>query len=214
MEKKRLFLLCNSTHDLVGNFYKIYSKENIDSALKNWNAKDVLGHILFWMNHCGNKIYHIKKGLPFNAVDANKANDENYIKYKNLNIGKIFEDINNVIFNCINVIDMYTEKELLDKTLPTGYNFEMWRYIAMDMYIHPIKHLLHYYLKMENYNEFINIISYSYNSFMEYSNNDINVYNFFDFYENSSMRKEQFIMLKNTNKENELIKNIIELNII
>jgi len=61
MEKQKLILLCGDTHNLVGKFYANYSKENIDSTLTNWNAKDVLGHILFWMNHCGNKIYHIKK---------------------------------------------------------------------------------------------------------------------------------------------------------
>ena len=212
MKKQKLILLCDSTHDLIGKFYKNYFQENINSSLTNWNAKDVLGHILFWMNHCGNKIYHIKKGLPFKAVDAYKANDENYVKNKEQKIEKIFEDINNVIFNCTNVIDMYTENELLDKTLPTGYDFEMWRYIAMDMYIHPIKHLLHYYLKTENYNEFINVILHSNNNFMEYSNNDMNVYNFYDFYEDSKKRKEQFFKLKDINKENDLIDNLIEIN--
>jgi hypothetical protein len=214
MEKQKLILLCNHTHDWVGNFYKYYSKENIDSTLSNWNAKDVLGHILFWMNHCGNKIYHIKKGLPFEMVDAYKENDKNYLKNKIIKIDKIFEDINNVIFNCINVIDMYTEKELLDKTLSTGYSFEMWRYIAMDMHIHPIKHLLHYYLKLENHNEFDNIITHSLNDFMEYSNNDINVYNFQEFYDDCNEREKQFIKLKSTNKNNGIIKEIIEINII
>jgi hypothetical protein len=187
MEKQKLILLNNNTRDFIEKFYSYYSKENIGSSFLDWNAKDVMGHILFWMKHCGNKIYCIKNGLPFEMVDANKVNNEIYFKNKTVKIDALFEEINEVIINCINVINMYAEDELSDKTLPTGYNFEMWRYIAMDMYIHPTKHLLHYYFKTDNHNEFKDMITHSFNNFMEYSNNDLTVFNFFDFYEDIAL---------------------------
>jgi hypothetical protein len=148
------------------------------------------------MDCCGDKIYHIKKGLQFEFVDANKANEESYIQNKNTNMDIIFEKINNVIYNCINVIDMFTKNEFLDKTFPTGFDFELWRYIAMDMYIHPIMHLLHYYLKLGNYEKFSDTIKYSYKNFFKYSNNNIEVFNFNGFYENTKIKIEQFSILK------------------
>ena len=213
MEKQKVITLCNDTQNFVEKFYTYYVEEKIESTFTDWNARDVLGHILFWIDHCGNKIYHIKKGLQFEMVDAYKANNENYEKNKTVNIEKIFDNINNVIFNCINVIDIYTENELLDKTLPTGFNFEMWRYIVMDMYIHPIKHLLHYYLKTENHSEFIHTITISFDNFMKFSNENMNVYDFNEFFEDYNIKEVQFAKLKNFNKNNEIIEKIIERNI-
>jgi hypothetical protein len=212
MEKKKLISLCNRTHDFVGIFYKIFSLEKTSSKFSNWNARDTLGHILFWMDHCGNKIYHIKKGLHFELVDANKANEETYMKNKNVKMDTIFESTNDVIFNCINVIDMFTKNELLDKTFQTGFDFELWRYIAMDMYIHPVMHLLHYYLKLKKYEEFNDTIKYTYKNFLEYSNNNMEVFNFNAFYENEKIKIEQFSILKRENIKDE-IKKIIEINI-
>jgi hypothetical protein len=212
MEKKEIIQLCDSSHNFIGTFYNKFSEENINSNFSDWNAKDVIGHILFWVDHCGEKLYKIKKGLPCTQYsDPYKENENTYIKNKNMQQKILFEKYNNAIFNCKNAVDLFTENELLDKTFPTGFNFELWRYMVMDIYVHPTMHLLHYYIKTKHYDDFINIIKYSYNIFMEYSDNDINVFDFSGYYENKNKQKEQFSKLKNDG--NEIIKQIMEINI-
>jgi hypothetical protein len=213
MEKQKIILLSNYTHNIISSFYEEYQDENIISTYSDWNAKDVLGHILFWMDHSGDKLYCIKKHLPVNNFsDTEAINKETYNKNKHSTIIALFDKIKNTIFNYINVIDLYIQEELLDNTLPTGFNCELWRYILLDLYIHPIMHLLHYYLKKGRQNKFVEIVNTVYDNFMEYSNKNIKVFDFEGYYEDNLKKKEQLNKLLEDKINNEIIRKIIEIN--
>jgi hypothetical protein len=215
MEKQKIISLGSYTHNIITSFYEEYKNEDIISTYLDWNAKDVLGHILFWMDHSGDKLYCMKKHLPVNKnsdTSAIKTNEEIYYKNKNIAIGIFFDKIKNAIFNYINVINLFTEEELFDKTLPTGFDGELWRYILLNLYIHPIMHPLHYYLKKGKYEKFAKIANNVYDNFMEYSNNNIKVFNFDIYYEDDLKKKEQISKLLEEKTNTEMIKKIIEVN--
>jgi ubiquinone/menaquinone biosynthesis C-methylase UbiE len=86
--------------------------------------------------------------------------------------------------------------------------------MAMDVYIHPITHMLYHYLKRKDYDEFINEIENSKKYFMEYSNNNINAYYFGYLFENIKEKNEILNELKCIieNKGNDLVEEIIKIN--
>jgi hypothetical protein len=85
--------------------------------------------------------------------------------------------------------------------------------MTMDVYIHPMMHILYHYIKRENYNEFIKEIENTKEVFMEYSNN-IKEYYFGDLFENKEEKDKRFNELKKIikNKGNKFIEEIIKIN--
>jgi hypothetical protein len=155
----------------------------------------------------------IKNCKPFDDIsDLNKTNKEAYEKYKNVPVNTLFQKVRDVFSGYKEVMKLYTDDELLRKTFPSGFPFELWRYMALDVYIHPIMHLLHYYLKTEDYTDFTSEVTNCINNFLEYANNDISVLNFNEFYENSIEKISQFEKLKEKIKNNEIIESIIKVN--
>jgi hypothetical protein len=51
-------------------------------------------------------------------------------------------------------LDLYTDNELLSKEFPTGFSCTLWEYMTLDLFIHPINHILYQYIKRKDYNEF------------------------------------------------------------
>jgi hypothetical protein len=213
MDKNKVVALSDYTFEAISKFYKIYRDENSSSSFSDWNAKDVIGHILFWVDFSCRKLDCIKNNKPFNDIsDLNKTNNETYEKNKNMSINILRQKTANAFFQYKDVVNLYNDNELLSKTFPTGFLFELWRYMVMDVYIHPMRHLLHYYLKTDHYNEFTNETNNIIGNFLEYSNNDINVFQFDEYYESHIEKIKQFGKLKEKNIHDKAIENIIKIN--
>jgi hypothetical protein len=214
MDKNKIIALSDYTFAAITEFYKTHKGENIPSSFSNWNAKDVIGHILFWVDFSRRKLDCIKNCKPFDDIsDLDKTNKEAYEKSKNVPVTTLFQKAGDVFSGYKEVMKLYTDDELLKKTFPSGFPFELWRYMALDVYIHPIMHLLHYYLKTEDYTALTSEVNNCINNFLEYANNDISIFNFNEFYENSIERISQFEKLKEKIKNNEIIESIIKVNI-
>jgi hypothetical protein len=215
MNKNKIIALSNYSFEAITNFYKTHKDEDISSSFSNWNAKDVIGHILFWVDFSCRKLDSIKTNKPFVDIsNFDKINEETYENNKNISVTTLFKKTEDVFSQYKKIIKLYNDNELLSKTFPTGFSFELWRYMVMDVYIHPIMHLLHFNLKTENYDEFINEINNCSNNFFEYSDNDINVFNFNEFFETGIERINQFKKLRDESKnlDNKIIGNIIKVN--
>ncbi|GHU22684.1 hypothetical protein FACS1894172_04850 [Spirochaetia bacterium] len=217
MNKNTILELSNDTFDKIMDFGKYYKNENLlETSFANWNVRDVIGHVNSWIKFSEDKLESIKLKRSFEDVrhvDIDKFNEMNYEKNKTKTLEDVLHETKIILNNYNNILNLFNEEELLSKEFPTGFSFELWKYMAMDVYIHPIAHILYHYIKREDYNKFIIEIENSKNVFMEYPNN-INVYDFGDFFENREEKVKRFNGLKNIikNKGNKFVEEIIEIN--
>jgi hypothetical protein len=219
MDKNYILELRNYILNKIVYFYDYYKNENIiKTSFSNWNVRDVIGHINSWLKYSEDKLESIKLKKSFeyvDDVDIEKFNRINYEKNKNESLDNIINESKILLEKYKYILDLFDEKEMFSEKFPTGFTFALWKYMTMDLIIHPIMHILYYFLKMEDYNEFIKEIENSKIYFMEYSENVIGEYNFKDFFENIKDKDRIFNGLKETikNKNNEFINEIIKLNI-
>ncbi|MDR1179425.1 MAG: hypothetical protein LBK44_02875, partial [Spirochaetales bacterium] len=108
--------------------------------------------------------------------------------------------------------DLFSEEELLNNEFPTGFSWTLWKYMAMDLCIHPLMHIMYHYIKRGDYNEFIKEAENSKKYFMEYSGNSIKEYYFGDLFGNKEEKEKRFNELKETGKNNKFIEEIIKIN--
>jgi hypothetical protein len=198
-------------------FYKFYKNEDIsETNFSNWNVRDVIGHINSWIEFSTDKLESIKLKKSFediSQVDIAIVNKTIYEKNKNKLLENVANESKIVLEKYKNILKLFSEEELLSNKFPTGFSFALWKYMAMDLGIHPIMHILYYYLKKKDYNEFISEIENSKKYFMEYSENNIREYYFCDYFENKMEIIERFNELKGINKSNNMIREIIEINL-
>jgi hypothetical protein len=217
MDKNTVLELSNYTYNKLMDFSKYYRNENLlETSFSNWNVRDVIGHINSWIKFSEDKLESIKTERSFEAVshvDIEKFNKNNYKKNKARSLENILNETKIIFENYKNILNLFNEEELLSKEFPTGFSFELWKYMVMDVYIHPIMHILYHYLKREDYNEFIKEIESSKKTFMEYSNN-IKEYYFGDLFENKGEKEKRFNKLENIikNEKNKFIEEIIRIN--
>jgi hypothetical protein len=110
------------------------------------------------------------------------------------------------------VLGLFNEEELLSNKFPTGFSWALWKYMAMDLCIHPLMHIMYQYIKRGDYNEFIKETENSKKYFMEYSGNNIKEYYFGDLFENKEEKGKRFKELKEIGKDNKFIEEIIKIN--
>ena len=215
MDKKDIFELKDYILNKILYFCEYYLNENISSSnYSNWIARDVIGHINSWVKFSGYKLESIKLNKSFEDVsNIDSFNKINYENNKNKSLEKIINESKIILEKYNGIIDLYNENELLSNDFSTGFSFALWKYMAMDLGIHPIMHILQYYLKKMDYKEFINEIEDSKKYFMEYSGNNILEYNFNEYFENKDEKINRFNELNKVN-DNEYIKEIIKINIV
>ena len=215
MDKKGIFELKDYILNKILYFCEYYSNENISASnYLNWNVRDVIGHINGWIKFSGDKLESIKLNKSFEDVsNIDSFNKINYENNKNKSLENIINESKIILEKYNGIIDLYNENELLSNDFPTGFSFALWKYMAMDLGIHPIMHILQYYLKKMNYKEFKNEIENSKKYFMEYSGNNILEYNFNEYFENKDEKINRFNELNKVN-DNEYIKKIIKINIV
>ena len=216
MNKKNILELREYILNKILNFCKYYENENIlETDFLSWNIRDVVGHINSWIKYSVDKLEAIKinKSFEYNNVDINIFNKNNYENYRDKSLEYVLNESKIVLEKYKNILDLYNEEELLSKEFPTGFSFCLWKYMAMDLGIHPLMHILHYYLKRSDYHEFIKEIENSNKYFMEYSDKNINEYNFNDYFGNIDEKRKAFKELEKING-NLFIGEIIRVNLM
>jgi hypothetical protein len=220
MNKNTVLELSVYTYNKIIHFAEYYENENLfETSFSNWNVRDVIGHINGWIKFSEDKLESIKTKHSFEDVshiDIEKINKTHYENNKTKSLENVLDETKIFMENYREILNLFDEEELLSKEFPTGFPFELWRYMAMDIYIHPMTHLLYHHIKKENYNEFIKEIENSKKVFMEYSNNNIKEYYFGNLFENKEEKENRFNGLKNiiNNKENKFIEEIIKINMV
>jgi hypothetical protein len=141
-------------------------------------------------------------------------NQNTYEKNKNETLENVINESKMILERYKSILDLYSEEELLSDKFPIGFTGELWKYMAMDLGIHPLTHIMYQYIKREDYDEFIKEVGCTKKYFMEYSNNDIKVYYFGDLFENIPEKEKKLNELKYIikNKGNELVEEIIKIN--
>jgi len=217
MDKKTILGLRDYILKKIIGFCEYYKNEDIsETNFSNWNVRDVIGHINSWIKFSIGKLESIKLKKSFNDVehiDIEKFNEMNYNMNKNKSLDSVLNESKISLQEYKKVLDLFNEEELLSRNFPTGFSFWLWKYMAMDLGIHPIMHILHYYLKKMDYNEFIDEIKDSRDYFMEYSGNNINEYIFTEFFENKEEKMNRFLELEKVSQNNKMIQEIIKINI-
>jgi hypothetical protein len=218
MDKNTILELRDYILERIVYFGNYYKNENIrETSYENWNVRDVIGHINSWIKFFADKLETIKSKKSFDDVghvEIEIFNEMNYQKYRNETLENTINESKCILDKYKNILDLYNENELLSNEFPTGFSFSLWKYMAMDLCIHPLMHILFYYIKRMDYNEFIEEIGNSKKYFMEYSGNNIMEYNFNGYFENKEENIKRFMELRKINKNNEFIEEIIKINIL
>jgi hypothetical protein len=217
MDKSFVLETNNYILNKIVRFYEFYKNENLlETKFSDWNVRDVIGHINVWIKFSEDKLESIKLKKSFedvNHVDIEKFNEINYKKYKNESLENVVNESKILLERYKNILNQFSEKELWSKDFPIGFSFYLWKYMIMDLGIYPLMHILFHHLKKRNYNEFIDEIENSKKYFVEYSGNNMKEYYFGDLFENKEELKKRFNELKEVNKNNEMIDEIIKINI-
>ena len=227
MKKYTLFELEDYILNRLLYFCDYYKNENItESSYSDWNIRDVLGHINSWINIAVNSLDLIKQKESFddfNDIDILKFlevignidllifNNKNYKLYLNKSLKDTINDTKIILEKYKIMLKIFDKNGLLDKEFPEGFSFSLLKYMAMDIGIHPIMHIMQHYLKRRDYNEFIKEVESSKIYFVQYSGNNVNEYNFTDYFENKEEKINRFVELGKINK-NEFINEIIKIN--
>jgi hypothetical protein len=217
MDKRTIFELRDYISNKIIYFCEYYKNENIlETSFSNWNVRDIIGHINSWIKFSEDKLESMKTNAAFEDVshiDIEKINKTNYEKYKSKTLNDVVNESKTILERYKNVLDLFSEEELLSDKFPTGFSWALWKYMAMDLSIHPLMHIMYQYIKRVDYNEFIKEVENSKKYFMEYSGNNIKEYYFADLFTNKEEREKRFKELKGIVKNNKLIEEIIKIHL-
>ena len=175
MDRKELIDMIENGTSIVRNFImENNASSNISGSYDDWNNNDVIGHIVGWMNYSIDKLSSLKLGVKLSgeynqAFDLNEINKKLYNNSKNKNREEIETDYINSLGGYIKVVSIFSNKDMDLDTFDTGFKMELWRYIIMDMVIHPIQHIIYQYLKKNEYNRIAEVIENSKTIFGKYS---------------------------------------------
>ena len=191
-----------------------FDTNTLKSSYSDWTSKDVLAHINEWIKYSANKLYCIKSNKVLAELgDYHEFNKLTYERTNSIKSNDIIMEISKSISQYKKIVQMYNDKDLLSKDFPTGFSFELWRYMIMDGSIHPNLHLMFHYLKNGQYKELIEIIDNTKIVFLHFSGNDMNVYDFSDFVEEKSAFFIRLRELKIFSQNDSFISQIVNLNI-
>jgi hypothetical protein len=217
MNKKYLLEARDYIYNKIIYFGNQYRNNNIlETSFLNWNVRDVIGHINGWIKWSEDIIESIKvKQISKDAfnVDVEIFNKSNYEKYKIVSLDNVINESKIILDKYKSLLNLFDDNDLLSKDFQTGFDFPAWKYMTMDLIYHPIMHILYYYLKTNDYNEFIKEIKSSKKYFMVYSENNIKEYNFKDFFESKEDMTNKFNKLKEIVKDNEFLNEVIKVNL-
>jgi len=217
MDKNDILELKEYILKKIKYFCEYYKNENIyEPNYDNWNARDTIGHINGWLKYSEDLVERIKLNKSIENVSHNEieiVNKNIYEQYKNKSFETTLNEFKLLLVKYNDILDLYNNDDLKSNNFPTGFSFEMWKYMVLDLGTHPIMHLLYYYLKNNDFNEFVNEIEDSKKYFFAFSDNKYSEYNFSNFFKSKEEKCEKLNNLMENYKNNEIIKEIIKINI-
>ena len=215
MTTERIFLEIDSTKSDISDFidaYKEKEEKNV-SSYGDWNCRDTAAHILEWIVFSKNKIRAIANALPFTEIE--NLDDFNFAawqKNKNEPIEHIHSALLYALDDYKNAVALYSDVDLERRDFPTGFNFEMWRYMILDTVIHPVMHILYHLLKTKHFDLFAAQCGRRRNVFSDFSGGDINVYSFEEYIENRETFTSAIQELKSRFPNDNVIYSILRAN--
>ena len=210
MNIQKLNDLMDYTIIQIEDFYDLFKNEDPDkSTYENWNARDILGHVTWWAKFAGLNLESFKSNKIYSKADnIEELNKNIYSAFKSISIHDIHKECKESIYFLRNNIGLFNEEELLRKDYPTGFSFELWRYMDLFIFVHHIVHFLFYYLKNEYYEIFLKIINEAGNDILEYSDQNINIFLFKGYCNETIIRNRKILALKEAMNTNGIILNI------
>ena len=185
MMTERIFLEIDRTKSDISDFIGACKAEQTVSSYDDWNCRDTAAHILEWILFSKNKIRAVANAQPFTEIE--NLDDFNFAawqKNKNEPIEHIHSALLYALDDYKNAVALYSDVDLERRDFPTGFNFEMWRYMILDTVIHPVMHILYHLLKTKHFDLFAAQCERRRNVFSDFSGGDINVYSFEEYIEN------------------------------
>ena len=135
MTIKEIITEINKIEIDIADFISSYKSEQLVSNYDDWNYKDVIAHLLEWIMFSKNKLNAIVHNQDFQEIsNIDIFNKQNYIKNKNKHITELQKKLIFELNEYKNIVLLYTEADLQRKDLPTGFSFELWRYMIDNGY--------------------------------------------------------------------------------
>lgn len=213
MTIKEIITEINKIEIDIADFISSYKSEQLVSNYDDWNYKDVIAHLLEWIMFSKNKLNAIVHNQDFQEIsNIDIFNKQNYIKNKNKHITELQKKLIFELNEYKNIVLLYTEADLQRKDLPTGFSFELWRYMIMDTIIHPVMHLLYYLIKTKNYKLFFKLRKKYNEIFYCYAKGNIEVYSFYEYIEDSKKFIENIKELGEQYKNDDMIHAVLKAN--
>jgi hypothetical protein len=146
---------------LIGNSNE--KQKNINSDYGDWNFKDTIAHISEWRLIASKKLEAIRRNdyVSFHE-DLDSINRTNYKKHINDTIEYIKSFSKMSYETLIKRIEVFDNSELQKQGQLVGFNVPLWRYIIVDSFLHPIAHIVFYYLKIHDFIKAFKILERSY----------------------------------------------------
>lgn len=130
----------------------IACQDKFQSSFVNWSFTDVLAHNSEWRSIASNKIRLIKHNehVEFRE-DLDIVNKSIYERHSEIS----FEDATilskNSIESLVESINLFNDPELQEQGKLLGWIGPLWKYIVYYGFIHPIKHIVFYYIKKQEF---------------------------------------------------------------
>ncbi len=215
MTTERIFLEIDRTKSDISDFIgacKEKEEKNV-SSYGDWNCRDTAAHILEWIVFSKNKIRAIANAQPFTEIEnLDDFNRTSYEKHKTTPIDCIHSLLLHELDDYKNAVALYSDVDLERKDFPTGFNFEMWRYMILDTVIHPMMHILYHLLKTKHFDLFAAQCERRSEVFSDFSGGDSNIYSFEEYIENREIFKSAIQELKSRFPNDKVIYSILRAN--
>lgn len=173
MNRKALLDMVEQGTSHVRSFL-IENDSTLPSTYEDWNDRDVVAHVVGWMNYSIDKLSCIKLGTKQSEEYAHitSLNEINTILYNQMK-DKCREEIESQYIDSIGsyvkMISLFSNDEINWDTFDTGFKMELWRYMLLDTVIHPIQHILYQYLKRNEHEKVVTIITDTSEIFEQFS---------------------------------------------
>lgn len=143
-------------------------------SYEDWNERDLLGHLVGWMEYSIDKLTSIKLGTAQSQEYAHARSLEEinrilYDKTKDAPRQGVESAYLAALGGYLKVISLFSDGEINLDSFDTGYKTELWRYMLLDTVIHPLQHVLYHYLKAEKYGKLREAIARTKDIFALYS---------------------------------------------
>ncbi|MGP1603197.1 MAG: hypothetical protein ACTTGZ_02080 [Treponema sp.] len=213
MTTERIFLEIDRTKFDISDFIGACKAEQTVSSYGDWNCRDTAAHILEWIVFSKNKIHAIANAQPFTEIE--NLDDFNFVawqKNKNKPIDCIHSLLLHELDDYKNAVALYSDVDLERKDFPTGFHFEMRRYMILDTVIHPVMHILYHLLKTKHFDLFEAQCGRRSEVFSDFSGGDSNIYSFEEYIENREIFKSAIQELKSRFPNDKVIYSILRAN--